>query len=103
MTPNEQNKSQNLSPNAVWGKYPCPPELLHRVLSIVTPAVNFCNALYASETLEQKAEKLCLYVEAKHEEQTLENFCTLEELQAHGIALGVVCRYRDTVIEPLQI
>lgn len=101
MTPNEQNQNL-LSPNAVWGKYPCPPELLHRVLSIVSPAVNFCNA-FSSETLEQKAEKLCLYVEAQHEERALEGFCTLEELQASGIALGVVCRYRDTVIEPLQI
>ena len=102
MTPNEQNKSQNLSPNAVWGKYPCPPEMVNKVIAIIHPAIMFCNA-FSSETLEQKAEKLCLYVEAKHEETTLENFCTLEELQAHGIALGVVCRYRDTVIEPLQI
>jgi hypothetical protein len=74
--------------------------MVNKVIAIIHPAVMFCNA-FASETLEQKAEKLCLYVEAKHEEQALENFCTLEDLQAHGIALGVVCRYRDTVIEPM--
>lgn len=102
MTPNEQNKSQNLNPNTVWGKYPCPPELLHKVLSIVSPAIAFCNA-FSSETLEQKAEKLCLWVEAQHEERALEGFCTLEDLQAHGLALGIVCRYRDTVIEPLAL
>ena len=98
MTPNKP--SPNLNPNTVFGKYPCPPEMLNKVIPIIITAVNFCNA-FASETLEQKAEKLCLYVEAKHEEQALENFCTLEDLQAHGIALGIVCRYRDTVIEPM--
>ena len=100
MPPNKPNESKNLSPNAVWGKYPCPPEMVNKVIAIIHPAIRFCNA-FSSETLEQKAEKLCLYVEAKHEEQTLENFCSLEDLQAAGIALGVVCRYRDTVIEPM--
>lgn len=102
MTPHEQNKSQNLNPNTVWGKYPCPPEMVNRVIAIVHPAIMFCNA-FSSETLEQKAEKLCLWVEAQHEERALEGFCTLEDLQAHGLALGIVCRYRDTVIEPLAL
>lgn len=98
MTPHEQNK--NLSPNSVWGKYPCPPEMVNKVIAIIHPAIMFCNA-FPSWTMEQKAEKLCLYVEAKHEEQTLENFCTLQDLQVAGIALGIVCRYRDTIIEPM--
>jgi hypothetical protein len=102
MTPNEQNKSQNLNPNTVWGKYPCDPEMMNRVVPIIITAVRFCNA-FSSETLEQKAEKLCLWVEAQHEERALEGFCTLEDLQAHGLALGIVCRYRDTVIEPLAL
>lgn len=100
MTPNEQN--QNISPNQVWSKYPCPPELTHKVLSILVPAINFCNA-FSSETLEHKTLKLCLYVESQFEECVLDGFHTEQERMAYGIALGVVCRYRDTVIEPLQI
>jgi hypothetical protein len=76
--------------------------MVNRVIAIVHPAIMFCNA-FSSETLEQKAEKLCLWVEAQHEERALEGFCTLEDLQAHGLALGIVCRYRDTVIEPLAL
>ena len=100
MTPHKQNK--NLNPNTVFGKYPCPPEMLNKVIPIIITAVNFCNA-FASETLEQKAEKLTLWVEAQYEERALEGFCPLDDIQAHGLALGIVCRYRDTVIEPLQI
>ena len=99
MTPHEQNK--NLSPNSVWGKYPCPPDMVNKVIAIIHPAIMFCNA-FSSETLEQKAEKLTLWVEAQYEERALEGFCTLEDIQAHGIALGIVCRYRDTIIEPMD-
>jgi hypothetical protein len=98
MTPNEQN--QNLIPNSVYGKYPCPPDMVNRVIPIIITAVNFCNA-FSSDTKEQKAEKLTLWVEAQYEERALDGFCPLEDIQAHGLALGIVCRYRDTVIEPM--
>ena len=74
--------------------------MVNRVIPIIITAVNFCNG-FASETLEQKAENLTLWVEGQYEERTLDGFCTLEDIQAHGLALGIVCRYRDTVIEPM--
>jgi hypothetical protein len=74
--------------------------MVNRVIAIVHPAIMFCNA-FSSETLEQKAEKLTLWVEAQYEERVLEGCCTDTDIQAHGLALGIVCRYRDTVIEPM--
>lgn len=98
MTPNEQNKNEKLSPNAVWGKYPCPPEMTNKVIPIVLMAVNYCN-LHKDETMEAKAIRLTLALEAEYEAAALYSHdCTLEDIQAHGLALGIACRYRDSII-----
>ena len=104
MTPHEQNNA-TLFAATVWnagqGKLSCPPEMTLLVIQRLSLAVQFCNASRAVTSIEDRASLLALWLEGEHEQNVLEGDCTLRDIQASGIALGIACRYADTIIEPL--
>ena len=104
MTPHEKNKTIVLA--TVWnkgqGKLSCPIDMTHAVVGRMSVAVNFCNA-FESRSLEDKVSMMTLWAEGKYEQAVLEDECSLQDIQADGITLGIICRYADTVIEPLDL
>lgn len=104
MTPHEQNNA-TLSAPAIWrdgqGKTTCPDDMALLVIPKLTFAVQYCNASQTAPTIEDKVLMLTLWLEGEHEQNVLEGDCTLRDIQASGIALGIACRYADTIIEPL--
>jgi hypothetical protein len=104
MTPPEQNRTLNL--NLVWnkgqGNLSCPPDMNNAVIGRMIVAVDFCNA-FESRSLEDKVSMMTLWAEGKYEQAVREGDCTLKDIPAEGITLGIICRYADTVIEPLDL
>lgn len=103
MTPPEQNNA-TLYAAVIWregqGKTACPDDMALLVIPRLMRAVQFCNESQAP-TIEEKVSMLTLWLEGEHEQNVLEGDCTLRDIQASGIALGIACRYADTIIEPL--